>query len=261
MDYEIKWWNSELVNKETLPKNILILNARLKTELLIEFCLIHGINFKMFELDGYRVNISPKLAKYTTYLPREQLYDPQYYIQNLDFVPDMIINWRDEEVPNVLEYELSQYWKPKTQFDKRALKFFSSKREQDRVCKLMGVPTLDEGKPGDKIIVKLDSGEGGGGDGYKSAIKGEYQPKKNDFIQRYINYEYSIIQMVLCNNDGEYHIYNHTIGVPGDGFIIGNNVPFMYQFPHVDFPKEEIDIIEDFYKKLKELSFHVFLIN
>jgi hypothetical protein len=252
MDYEIKWWNSELVNKETLPKNILILNARLKTELLIEFCLIHGINFKMFELDGYRVNISPKLAKYTTYLPREQLYDPQYYIQNLDFVPDMIINWRDEEVPNVLEYELSQYWKPKTQFDKRALKFFSSKREQDRVCKLMGVPTLDEGKPGDKIIVKLDSGEGGGGDGYKSAIKGEYQPKKNDFIQRYINYEYSIIQMVLCDNDGEYHIYNHTIGVPGNGVQMGQNIPFMYQFPHNKFPKEEMDIIKNFYKKLKE---------
>ena len=252
MNYKTKWWNSNLINKELLPKNILILNARLKNEAIVEFCLIHGINFKVFEQEGDRVHKSTKLKPYTTYLPREQLYDPQYYIQNIDFVPDMIINWRDEERPNILEYELSQYWKTKTQFDKRALTFFSSKKEQDRVCKLMGVPTLDEGSIGDKIIIKLDSGEGGGGDGYKTAIKGDYQPKKNDFIQRYIKYDYSIISQVLCDNEGEYHIYNHTIGVPGDGVQMGQNVPFMYQFPHAHFPKEEIDIIKNFYKKLKQ---------
>ena len=37
------------VDKKLLPKNILILNARRKVETLVEFCLMHGINFKIFE--------------------------------------------------------------------------------------------------------------------------------------------------------------------------------------------------------------------
>ena len=60
-----------------------------------------------------------------------------------------------------------KYWKPKTQFDERAYKFFISKKEQDRVCIEMGIPTLDKGGPDDKIIVKLDKGRSGGGTGYK----------------------------------------------------------------------------------------------
>tara|TARA_B110001454_G_scaffold203543_1_gene211555 strand:- start:139 stop:804 length:666 start_codon:yes stop_codon:yes gene_type:complete len=115
----------------------------------------------------------------------------------------------------------------------------------------MNIPTLDEGSIDDKIIVKLDKGWGGG-TGYEVVNKRDYIPRENDFIQRYIDYDYSIIQQVLVDNNGDYHIYNHTIGKPGDGHIVGNNIPFMYQFPFVDFPKEEIDIIEDFYKKLKE---------
>ena len=43
------------------------------------------------------INISEKLKPYTTYLPEKQLYDPQYYINNIDFVPEYIINFRDEQ--------------------------------------------------------------------------------------------------------------------------------------------------------------------
>ena len=241
------------IDRKLLPKNILILNARKKWETLVELCLKYGINFKMFDLASkHTFNESNKLRPYATYLPKEKLYDPQYYIKNLDFVPEYIMNCRDEEPITKVEYELCLWYNTKTQFDKRALKFFTSKREQDRVCKLMGIPTLDEGSIDDKIIVKLDSGKSGGGHGYKICLKKHYQARKNDFIQRYINYDYSIISQVLCDNEGEYHLYNHTIGVPGDGIKMGQNIPFMYQFPHVNFPKEEIDIIKNFYKKLKE---------
>ena len=41
------------VDKKLLPKNILILNARKKTETLVEFCLKYDINFKMYELNGH----------------------------------------------------------------------------------------------------------------------------------------------------------------------------------------------------------------
>jgi len=240
------------IDKNLLPKNILILNGRRKWETLVEFCLEYDINFKMFEVDvGDKFNVSKKLELYTIFLPPEQYYNPQYYIETLDFVPEYILNCRDDFSGTTLEYQLSTHYNTKTQFDDRALKFFTSKKEQDRVCKLMNIPTLDEGSIDDKIIVKLDKGWGGG-TGYKSVNKRDYIPKENDFIQRYIDYDYTILQQVLVDNNGDYHIYNHTIGKPGDGHIVGNNVPFMYQFPHVDFPKEEIDIIEDFYKKLKE---------
>ena len=44
----MKLWQRN-IDRKLLPKNILILNARRKTETLVEFCLMHGINFKMFE--------------------------------------------------------------------------------------------------------------------------------------------------------------------------------------------------------------------
>ena len=242
------------IDKKLLPKNILILNARRKTETLVEFCLKYNIKFMMFEIaDNEHFNISPKLKPYTTYLSTKQYFDPQYYIENVPFVPEHIFNFRDEEPIVTLEYKLSQHWNTKTQFDKRALRFFISKKEQDRVCKEMGIPTLDKGGPDDKIIVKLDKGRSGGGTGYKIVdAKKHHIVQPNDFIQRYMDYDYEIMQHFIIDDDGEYHIYNHSIGVFGDGFIVPNNVPYLYQYPFVDFPKEEIALIESFFVKLKE---------
>ena len=242
------------IDKKLLPKNILILNARRKTETLVEFCLKYNIKFMMFEIgNNEHFNISPKLKPYTTYLSTKQYFDPQYYIKNVPFVPEHIFNFRDEEPIVILEYKLSQHWNTKTQFDKRALRFFISKKEQDRVCKEMGIPTLDKGGPDDKIIVKLDKGRSGGGTGYKIVDhKKHHVVQPNDFIQRYMDYDYEIMQHFIIDDDGEYHIYNHSIGMFGDGFIVPNNVPYLYQYPFVDFPKEEIALIESFFVKLKE---------
>jgi len=240
------------IDKNLLPKNILILNGRRKWETLVEFCLKYDINFKMFEVDaGDFFNVSKKLEPYIILLPPEQYYNPQYYIDTLDFVPEYILNCRDDFSGTTLEHTLSTHYNTKTQFDERALNFFTSKKEQDRVCKLMNIPTLDEGSIDDKIIVKLDKGYGGGTH-YEVVDKKDYIPKENDFIQRYIDYDYTCQQHVLVDDDGEYHIYNHSIGKFGDGFIVGNNVPYLYQYPFTDFPKEDISIVEEFYKKLKE---------
>ena len=244
------------IDKKLLPKNILILNARKKTETLVEFCLKYDINFKMYELaNNEHFNISEKLKPHTHFLPREQLLDPQYYINNIDFVPEYIINFRDEEPSVKLEYELMKHWKPKTQFDERAFKFFASKKEQDRVAKLMGIPTLDEGNLNDKIIVKLDKGESGGGTGYKIVRrKRRHVEQPNDFIQRYIDYDYTINQHFIIDDNGEYHIYNHFLGVFGDDNIVGNNIAYLYKYPYPTnyFQKEDIDIIEKFFTKLKD---------
>ena len=70
------------IDKKLLPKNILILNARRKTETLVEFCLKYNIKFMMFEIgNNEHFNISPKLKPYTTYLSTKQYFDPQYYIK------------------------------------------------------------------------------------------------------------------------------------------------------------------------------------
>ena len=244
------------IDKKLLPKNILILNARKKTETLVEFCLKYDINFKMYELaNNEHFNISEKLKEHTHFLPHEQLLDPQYYINNIDFVPEYIINFRDEEPSVKLEYELMKHWKPKTQFDERAFKFFVSKKEQDRVAKLMGIPTLDEGGPDDKIIVKTDLGNSGGGDGYKIVRrKRRHVVQPNDFIQRYIDYDYTINQHFIIDDDGEYHIYNHFLGVFGDDNVVGNNIAYLYKYPYPTnyFKKEDIDIIHEFFTKLKD---------
>jgi hypothetical protein len=244
------------IDKKLLPKNILILNARKKTETLVEFCLKYDINFKMYELaNNEHFNISEKLKPHTHFLPREQLLDPQYYINNIDFVPEYIINFRDEEPSVKLEYELMKHWNPKTQFDERAFKFFTSKKEQDRVAKLMGIPTLDEGNLNDKIIVKLDKGESGGGTGYKIVRrKRRHVEQPNDFIQRYIDYDYTINQHFIIDDNGEYHIYNHFLGVFGDDNIVGNNIAYLYKYPYPTnyFQKEDIAVVEEFFTKLKD---------
>jgi hypothetical protein len=244
------------VDRKLLPKNVLILNARKKCETLVEFCLKYDINFKMFEqASDNHFNVSEKLKPYTTLLPRKQYLDPHYYIKNIDFVPEYIFNFRDEHSIVKLEYELMKHWKPKTEFDERALKFFVSKKEQDRVCKLMGIPTLDEGGPDDKIIVKTDMGFSGGGHGYKIVRrKRRHVAQPNDFIQRYIDYDYTIDQHFIIDNEGEYHIYNHFLGKFGDGNVVGNNIAYLYKYPFPTncFEEEDIAIIHEFFTKLKD---------
>ena len=89
----MKFATSDYFDKELLPKSILILNARKKCETLVEFCLMHNIKFMMFEIaDNDHFNITPKLKPYTTYLPTKQYFDPQYYIENVPFVPEYIFN-------------------------------------------------------------------------------------------------------------------------------------------------------------------------
>jgi hypothetical protein len=240
------------VDKNLLPNNVLILNGRIKWETLVEFCLHYDINFKMFEVDaGDKFHVSKTLEQYVTLLLPDQYYDPQYYIDTLDFVPEYILNCRDDFAGTSLEHTLSVWYDAKTKFDDRALKFFTSKKEQDRVCKLMNVPTLDEGTIDDAIIVKLDNGYSGG-TGFKKVDKKDYVPEDNDFIQRYVDYDYTIMSHVLVDDNGEYHIYNHSIDVYGEGGAVANNVPYMVQYPFAELPKEEIAIIEDFFTKLKD---------
>jgi len=240
------------VDKSLLPKNILILNGRKKWETLVEFCLQYDINFKMFEVEaGDKFNVSEKLKPYITFLLPDQYYNPQYYIDTLDFEPEYILNCRDDFSGTTLEYELSIHYDSKTRFDERALNFFTSKKEQDRVCKLMNIPTLGEGSIDDKIIVKLDKGYGGGTN-YKVVDKKDYIPKENDFTQRYIDYECTIMQHVLIDNDGEYHIYNYSMGKFGDDNVVSNNIAYLYLYPWVDFAEEDIAIVEEFYRKLKD---------
>ena len=119
----------------------------------------------------------------------------------------------------------------------------------------MGIPTLDEGNLNDKIIVKLDKGESGGGTGYKIVRrKRRHVEQPNDFIQRYIDYDYTINQHFIIDDNGEYHIYNHFLGVFGDDNIVGNNIAYLYKYPYPTnyFQKEDIDIIEKFFTKLKD---------
>ena len=81
------------IDRTLLPKNILILNGRRKWETLVEFCLKYDINFKMFEVEaGDKFNVSKKLKPYTTFLLPDQYYNPQYYIETLDFEPEYILN-------------------------------------------------------------------------------------------------------------------------------------------------------------------------
>ncbi len=234
---------------------VLILNARKKCKSLVEYCIDNNIKFALCENETQYVDtleqmhLDPDLAEKATLLRAEDYNNPQYYIDNLDFKPDWIFNYRDEYRITQVERELNKYYNAKTQFDDRAFEFFTSKKEQERVCEEIGIPVLEN--VADKVLVKLDRGYGGGAkyevvnyDDYKPRInKNELFPN-NDYTQRFIDIDYHISIHVIIDETGQASIVNYEYFKYGDGKIYPQNHAYLHITPFLGATSYEKNLLE-----------------
>ena len=235
----------------------LILNARMKNLYPVRYCIDNNLDFTVIENATYNQRIHKDLVPYTTFIPAEQYNDPNYYVDNLDFTPDWIFNYRDEFKLLNLEHELSSYYETENQFDDRAHKFFASKREQDKVLRKIGIPCLEN--DAEKMMIKLDYGYGGGAK-YYVANRKDYKPRvwaeteedvaNNDYPQRFINIAYQVAVHIIIDAFGQASIVNYAFYTHGDGKLYEQNHPYLHITPHNGVLDEERKLIE---KAVREL--------
>ena len=84
----------------------------------VRYCIENNWDFSVIENATYNQRIHKDLVPYTTFIPAEQYNDPNYYVDNLDFTPDWIFNYRDEFKILNLEQELAKYFDTECQDEK-----------------------------------------------------------------------------------------------------------------------------------------------
>tara|TARA_B000000557_G_C20803547_1_gene456668 strand:+ start:1321 stop:2364 length:1044 start_codon:yes stop_codon:yes gene_type:complete len=235
----------------------LILNARMKNLYPVRYCIENDWDFTIVENATYNTRVHAELVPYTTFIPNDQYVDPNYYVENLDFTPDWIFNYREEYRSVSVEHELSKYYETENQFDDRAFEFFVSKKEQDRILRKIGTPTLEN--DADKMMVKLDYGYGGGAK-YYVADKETYKPRvwaaeyenvaDNDYTQRYIDIDYHVSIHVIIDAYGQASIVSYEYFKYGDDVVYPQNHAYLHITPHLGVIEEEKRLLEYTVKEL-----------
>lgn len=150
---------------------------------------------------------------------------------------DMLINFKETSYYLNLELELN----PKNFLNESNIKFFSTKKEQDRIFKLLDIPTIPN--QSEKILMKSDlSG------GTNFLICGREQIKKdNRFFQDYVNIDY-IISCHFYARDGVWYWLNNHI------MEYNNNCPKKSNTT-VDLLDKDVETIEDSIRALRDLVY------
>ncbi len=121
------------------------------------------------------------------------------------------------------------------------IRFFYSKMEQDRIFKVLDIPTVPNQSK--NIIVKTDYS---GGEGFK-ILKRSQLKNNNNFVQDYLEIDYIISSHFYARKGTWYWLNNHIMKY-------NNNCPLM-SLTTPDLQKENIDIISDSVEKLKDLIY------
>ena len=156
---------------------ILIIGTKIKLLPVYNYCKKLGHDVLCIHTDNHENN-SQTLIENS--ILSEDLKDEIFY----DFFPDQIINFKEQPEFLQLEYDLNTKLKLDIFLTKDLIKFFSSKREQDRVFKSLDIPTVPN--TSDKVIVKYDRS---GGTNFKVINRNEADAE--DYIQDYLDIELS----------------------------------------------------------------------
>lgn len=198
--------------------NILFLGARVKYEPFVQYCIDEGYPFIVTECAPNEVNESTWItAMDKCHMPEQydEFFDVRWYRQlfeELGFLPDMIINLRDDVRYLEIERQLMQIYGTENQFDYLTFRFFSRKSVQDAVCKELMIPTVpDIMEDTDKVIVKLDEGFSGG-TGFFVEEYGKVEAAPNQWCQLYQDISKTIGLHIFADRLGRLHFLNlHTI--------------------------------------------------
>ena len=210
--------------------NILIIGTKVKLLPVYNYCKEKGYGVICIHTDNHKNN-SQTLVKNS--ILSEDLKDEIFY----DFFPDQIINFKEQSEFLQLEYDLNTKLKLETFLTKDLMKFFSSKREQDKVFKSLNIPTVPN--ESDKVIVKYDRS---GGTNFRVINRNE--AKAEDYIQDYLDIDYIVSCHFYSDGNKWYHLNNHVM-------IYEDNCPVESVTP-IKLNNDDINIVEDSIRKLSK---------
>jgi hypothetical protein len=191
--------------------NILFIGQGRNLFLLLDWCQQNQIRYRTirptleiasphleFSEMRHRRDIEHPLAPECTILPADIFFTDRLYDWFLkeQFTPEWIISFSDIECFNEVELRIGQWFHCNNAITHDQYNFFSRKSEQDRVCKLLEIPTLpttsDSG-----LCVKRDAKSWNWTEDAVPKFRWEpldYTPKSTEFVQGWqdIEYDYSI---------------------------------------------------------------------
>ena len=213
---------------------ILLLGARKKYESIATYLENSNETFFAVEAEKDQTNSSDNIK--TTFVGYDNFFNENFY-KNKHVTK--IVNLRDQRNWLGIENKISTRKNLPQKFNEITLDFFSYKSVQNDLAKDLDIPVLDIGNK--KIIVKLDSGYSGG-DGFKVIEREEYVPTTNNFLQRYIEIDYTLAVQAVADKEGNIFPYCfHKIKYD-------NNSPKYCESPYFDIETKQIT---GYLKKLK----------
>ncbi len=198
--------------------NVLFLSTKIKSLSAYEYCKEHSYNVRVLHMADMHPNDSE-----TLYLEKT--------LGN-DFMPDWIINFKEQEKYLKREKELSAKYGLNTFLTEDNIKFFSSKVEQDRVFKSLDIPTVPNSS--DKVLQKSDLS---GGTNFKVVNRED----ATGFFQDYVDIDTIVSCHLYADDNSWYWLNNHVI-------YYENNCPKHSCTPYLI----DLEVIESSIKKLSQ---------
>ena len=210
--------------------NLLFLDCKYRYESTYFYCKEKNYNVVIVDRKkSSPINFSCKLKPFTEFTKR--YYDIEYY-KSFDMFFDMIINFNDNYKSLLLEHKLSNSFQTENEFNNDALLFFSSKNEQDKVYKLLSIPTIPSNS--EDIIIKKDFGFAGG-EGFSYGKRSQYAINENEFVQDLIKIDHIISCHVLIDSNSKWNILNYHNMSYLDNCPTRSVSPYFPQIEHQDF--------------------------
>ena len=177
--------------------NVLIIGTKRKLLPVYDYCKKNQYNILCIRNDDHENN-SQILNNNSIWI--KDVTDQILY----NFLPDQIINFKEQKYFLKLEYDLNTMFKLETFLTENLIKFFSSKMEQDRIFKSLNIPTVPN--KSNIVIVKSDSS---GGTNFKVTERDKVD--QNYFVQDYLSIDYIISCHFYSDGNKWYHLNNHII--------------------------------------------------
>ena len=179
--------------------NILIIGTKRKLIPAYNYCKENGHNVVCIRTDEHENNapILYGIAVPVYFDLESELYD--------NFIPDRIINFKEQHEFLTLERDLSAKFNLDTFLNDELVKFFSSKKEQDRIFKSLDIPTV----PNDSETVIVKS-ELSGGTNFE-VLSRDKAVEQSNFFQDYLDIDYIVSCHFYSDGTKWYHLNNHIV--------------------------------------------------
>jgi len=204
--------------------NILFIGESLAAHPMIEWCISQGIKWvsitpelqypkKHIEFDEVRHMHSSEFKPacfYTHTLPFDVFYTSKlfewFHVKN--FVPEWIVCMTDSIEFHELEFTIGQYYGCHNAITHEQKKFFTYKSEQDRVCKMLGIPTHPRWSELGQCIKKDCKPYENRPFAKFRWQPNDYTPVPGEFAQGWVDIKHIIAPDIVVDSAGTWSIFN-----------------------------------------------------